>query len=229
MTTTKRLLMLAIIIAVLTAIWYGTGMNKWMSFELLQAHHGYFKQLVADNYLLAAIIFVSIYTALISAAVPASPPLTLLGSYLFGFVPGFLYSFLSCMLGATLSFLVVKYVVKRWLSGKRHTERVEQFNVQFKKYGASYLLMLHFLSVIPYIIITILAALADVPLRTFVWTCAVGSVPLLLIYSWTARQLASLHSVHDIFSVRVLIVLALLIALAVVPIILRRYKHRFGM
>jgi uncharacterized membrane protein YdjX (TVP38/TMEM64 family) len=228
MKTLTKIFILIASVLIFVVGWKFLGFNEIITVEKLQAHNAYFQAMVADNYLLSAFIFIAVFAALIAAALPVSPPLTLLGSYLFGFVPGFLFSFTACMIGAISSFLVVRYVVKRWLSSQ-HTERVEKFNEQFKKYGSSYLLMLHFLSVIPYIIITILAALAEVPLRVFVWTTAVGSVPLLALYSWAARELASLGSFKDIFSARVLLILGILFVLAVLPIFLRRFKHRFGL
>ena len=223
----KKLLILLGILAVFLALWYGLGLSKYFGVERLQAHQHSMQRMVVNHYIFSALLFIGIYTAIISAAIPASAPLTLLGSYLFGFIPGFLYSFIASVLGATISFLVIRYVVKSWF-GTTHSARVEKFNAQFQKYGASYLLMLHFLSVIPYIVITMLAALAQVPLKTFVWTVAVGSIPLLLLYSWTAQELASLTSVRDIFSPRVILLLALLMLIALIPIIVRRFKHRIS-
>ena len=221
----KKLLILLGILALFLALWYGLGLSNYFGINQLQAHQQYMQRMVVNHYIFSALLFIGIYTAIIASAIPASAPLTLLGSYLFGFIPGFLYSFTASVLGATISFLVIRYVVKSWF-GASHSARVEQFNVQFQKYGASYLLMLHFLSVIPYIVITMLAALAKVPLKTFVWTVAVGSIPLLALYSWTAQELASFTSVRDIFSVRVILLLGLLMLIAIMPILVRRFKHR---
>jgi len=224
---TLKLALLIAVVAGFVAWWYVGGLNKIITFDLLKSHALSLQQMIADNYIMAAIVFVAIYTAVIAAALPVSPAFTLLGSYLFGFLAGFTYSFIACILGATISFLVIRYVVKRWMT--HYTPRVEKFNEQFKKYGASYLLMLHFLSIIPYVVITVLASLANVPLSTFVWTLIVGSAPLLILYSWTGKQLATVQSVHDIFSTKVLVILAILIIIAILPIFLRRYKHHVGL
>lgn len=221
----KRFLFGLLLLVLIGVLWYCTPWKNIITLDALHAHHKYFREIVHHYYPFAVIVFVASLAACIAVALPASPPFALLGSYLFGFIPGFFYSLAGCVIGATFSFLIVRYFVKHWFIGK-HGQKIDQFNEQFKHYGASYLLMLHFLSVIPYIVITILAAMAEVPLKTFVWTLFVGSIPLLLVYSWTARELVSLTSAHTILSPRLFIIFGLLIAIAVLPIILKRYKSR---
>jgi len=68
-----------------------------------------------------------------------------------------------------------------------------------------------------------------VPIRTFIWVTVVGNIPLLFICSLAGRQLATIHSVHDILSPQVLLSFALLALLALLPIFFRRFKERFDL
>jgi uncharacterized membrane protein YdjX (TVP38/TMEM64 family) len=81
--------------------------------------------------------------------------------------------------------------------------------------------------VIPYFIITTLAALAEVPLFTFAWTALIGSAPLLAVYSYAGRHLGSIESIKDVVSPGIMAILVMLGLLALLPIIIKWFykKH----
>lgn len=223
---TKSLLIFLFVVGAFLALVYWTRLGDYVSIERLHAHHDYFARMVREHYLFSALTFVAVYTFFISCAIPVSGPLTLLGSYIFGMIPGFIYALLSCSIGATTSFIIFRYVVRHWVHGW-HNARADRFNEQFKKYGASYLLMLHFLSVVPYFVVNVLASLAEVPLKTYVWTVVIGSAPLLFLYSLAAQQLSSIRSIRDILSPQIMVVLGILILLSLLPVIIKKYKKSF--
>ena len=97
-------------------------------------------------------------------------------------------------------------------------------NVQ--KFGVSYLLMLQFLTLVPYFIINTVAAVAHVPVLTFVWTTAVGALPLLFVYSFAGRQLGAIQSMRDIVTLPMLLAFVLLAFIAILPMIIRKIKGK---
>ena len=161
--------------------------------------------------------------ALIAATLPVVGPLTMLAIYLFGFMPGFIVALFGAACGSTLSFLIIRYALGS-LIRKRYKVRLERFNEKIKVYGHSYLLTLQILSVIPYVVINTLAALTDVSVFTSFWTTLVGSMPLIFMYALAGRQLGTLNSVYDIFSPQIFLILGLLALIALLPIIVRRFK-----
>ena len=93
-----------------------------------------------------------------------------------------------------------------------------------RKYGANYLLMVHYASVIPFFFINTLAAISDVGWWTFLWTTVIGFIPLAIIYSFAGRELGSIKSVQDIMSPTIIGVFILLLLLAFLPIVIKHYK-----
>ena len=103
--------------------------------------------------------------------------------------------------------------------------RIVTFKKQMDVHGVNYILMLHFVTVVPYFVINTLAALSDISLVTFVWATIVGSIPIISVYAFAGRQLSYIQSVGDIFSPPIILAFVLLIVLACMPIILKRLKN----
>lgn len=200
-----------------------THLKQYFTLDQLQQHRSWFALQVSNHYALCVFAFIAVYAALIVCTLPVVGPFTLLGSYVFGFWQGVIYSLISCVLGGTISFLAMRGLFTHWVEGF-HSVRLEAFRKKIVTHGPLYLLMLHFLSVLPFFVINVVAVLAKVSLRTYILTATIGSLPLVLVYSYAARQLSHIQSLRDIFSPGILAILAVLIILACAPILLRRLK-----
>jgi len=199
-----------------------SGIGHYMTLEYLQAKSEMLHVYVSQHYFKTMILFFISYIALITV-LPFVVPLTLLGGFLFGIFPGILITLVAATVGSVLTFLTVRYLAASFIKGRYQAE-LESFDQKMKEGGPSYLLTLQLLSVIPYIVTDILAALTDIPLKTFMWTFFVGNIPLHLILVFTGTNLATVHSMHDILSPKIMIAFALLALLALAPIILKRFN-----
>jgi uncharacterized membrane protein YdjX (TVP38/TMEM64 family) len=217
---------LLLAIAVLVFIYY-EKFSDYFTLHKLQENRRFLTEFVQKNYLLSVIIYVSIYSLLIACGMPLIMPIAMIGGFLYGIVWGLLYAEISCLIGSIISFLILRYVVAHWIRSW-HSERIMKFNEQVKKYGNSYLLMLHFLSVIPLFVINLLAAVANVPLITVIWVTIVGALPFNLLCVVAGRQLSSIQSYKDIFSPTIIILLAILALVALSPILIRKIKGSLG-
>jgi len=219
----KRGIIIVLLLIGLFVLLRFLGVFKYFSFEYLKAYSEYFKEFLQEYYWSSVAIFVGIFALLIAAGFPSVAPLTLLGGFLFGTFSGALYAVVGGTLGSFVTFLVIRYIFGAALQKKYH-ERLVKFNKHVEEHGVSYLLMLHFLSVVPYVVINSLAALTNVSLWTFLWTTIVGSAPIALIYSYAGVTIGSIRSVRDIFSPSLIILMFLLILISLMPIIIKRYR-----
>jgi len=80
----------------------------------------------------------------------------------------------------------------------------------------------------PYMLVNFLAGLAAVPLRTFIWTTAVGSLPGILLLSYAGRQLLSIKSVEAVLTPRVIAAFVLLAAFVAAVEIARSRRARWA-
>lgn len=216
----KAIGMSIVCVVIIAVVWY-MGLHKYLTLSSFQEHKVYLEKAVADNYFKSVIMYLLIYIAIIAIALPGVPLLTMLGGFLFGFLPAGVYAAIGATIGTTISFLVIRYLLSNLIRGK-YAEKLERFNEKVRSHGvASYLLTMQLMGLIPYFVINALAALADVPFMTFLWTTFFGSLPILFIYSFAGRQLYLINSVQDIFSPSIIGLLLFLVMLGLVPLLLR--------
>jgi uncharacterized membrane protein YdjX (TVP38/TMEM64 family) len=222
-TNFKKGLISAIIIALFIGLIYYSGLGSYFTLENMQKKSIYLKEAVEHHYMRSVLFYIVGFAFLILITLPVVGPLTMLGGYLFGVFFGFLYALIAAVLGAILSFLVIRYLLSSMLR-ERYKARLEPFRQKMQKYGASYLLMLNLLSIIPYVAINILAALTGVPLFTAFWVTILGSIPLIFIYALAGQQLSTISSASDIFSPQIIILLIILALVALLPLIVKKFK-----
>ncbi len=209
----------------LWALYRFTPLNQYMSLAYMQQQSVYFKAFVDQNYWLTACVYMAFFAGSIALSMPTSIILTLLGGYLFGALAGALYATIAISVGVAIAYTVFRLFLQDAL---RHTykERAVRFEQLMREEGASYLLMLNFSAVLPYFMINALAAVARVPLITIIWTSLVGFIPQALVYAYAGKELATIKQVQDIFSREVIFAFILLILLACMPIVIKRFKKQ---
>lgn len=221
--STRTLIFTLLVIgAVLLFINY-QALANFFTLEQLKRNNECLALYVKDHYVVSVLVYVALFSIIVACGLPLILPLSLIGGFLYGLIPGLIFATLSCLIGSMFSFIVLRYVISDWVRGW-HNERINQFNQQVRKYGYSYLLMLHFLSVIPIFVINLLAAVAKVPLKTVAWVTILGTFPLNFLCVMAGRELSTITSFKDIFSPTILFFLALLVLIAVFPIIMRKLK-----
>jgi uncharacterized membrane protein YdjX (TVP38/TMEM64 family) len=209
-----------VLIGAVVVAWY-FGLQNYLTLESMKENRAYLEAAVQMNYVRSVLIFLAIYTAVIATALPGVPPLTMIGAFLFGFIPGGIYASFAATAGTTVSFLLIRYVLSGVIRGK-YAQKLDRFNEKIASHGvAGYLLTLQLMGLIPYFVINTLAALTDVPFKTFLWTTYVGSLPIIFIYAFAGRQLYLVESVSDIFSPSIIALLVFLVLLTMMPIFLR--------
>lgn len=223
----KKVFFFIVLVIALFIFGYYTKMSDLFTLSKLQENHQMLKQFVQDHYMFSVFIYIATYSIFLACGLPFVMPFALIGGFLYGVILGLLYATLSCLLGSLISFLVLRYVVAHWVRNW-HSARIDSFNAQIQKYGYSYLLMLHFLTVIPMFVINMLAAMANVPLFTVIWVTILGTLPLNLLCIFAGQQLSSINSFKEIFSPQIMILLALLAGIAIAPIIIRKIKGSLG-
>ncbi|MCX5922634.1 MAG: VTT domain-containing protein [Candidatus Dependentiae bacterium] len=218
----KNLLVVAGFLSIAALLYY-LNIGRYFSLEVIQAKSVEFKLMAEASYIKFVVIFLVVFALCIAAFLPVIVPFTLLAGYLFGVWLGFAYSLMAAVVGCMISYLFIRYALHS-LIRDRYKQGIDDFNKKIEIYGRSYILILHFMSIVPYGAINTLAALTEVPFWIFVVLTTIGSMPLIFICALAGEQLATMQSLGDIFSWQVVILLGLLAVLALVPVLIRRFK-----
>ena len=220
----KRIVWAAVALGLVVLLMRYFGLDTYLSFEHIKENREKLLQFVDQYPVWSVFVYILICAAIIGAGLPVIGILTWVGGYMSGVLYGTRYATIGAILGLIIMLLAVRYIIMDSIK-TRYGRQLAQFNARLQTYGYSYLLTLHWMTVIPYSIVAILAALADVPLLALIWTTIVGSIPMIFIYALAGRQLGTVENIGDIFSFQVIMAFILLALLALIPMCIRRVRE----
>ena len=134
-----------------------------------------------DLKIIAPIIFMLIYIIATVAFLPGSI-LTLGAGVLFGIIPGSIYVFFGATIGATLAFLVGRYLARGWISRKIEGNRkFSAIDRAVGKEGLKIVLLTRLSPVFPFNLLNYGLGITGVSLRDYVLG-SVGMIPGTIMY-----------------------------------------------
>lgn len=202
-------------------IWL-SGIHQHLTFENIKDNRDMVLSFVDENYALSVFIFMALF---ISTAffVPGTLALTVASGFFFGFITGTFYSLLGACLGATMAFLISRYLIGAWIQ-KKFDYQLKTFNIEISRHGYNYLLFFRIVPVLPFFVVNYLAGITHISQWTFIWTTAAGMLPGALVCAFAGQQLGIISSPDRIFSTEVVITLILLGVLVLLPPAVRHTK-----
>ena len=209
---------LIIIIALLVGAFFLFDLGQLLSLEYIQFQRmelvGHFQA----NPLATALGFFLLYVAVTGLSLPGAAVLTLVAGAIFGLFWGVLIVSLASTLGATLAFLLARFLLRDWVQ-KQFGDRLIAINAGIEKDGAFYLFGLRLVPLFPFFVINLLMGLTPMPARTYAWVSLVGMFAGTLVYVNAGTQLSQLESLSGIFSPGLL---GSFVLLGLFPLIARR-------
>jgi len=175
------------------------GPEKYLNLAFIQSQLNGFKAYKAANPLLTALIFSGTYIVVTAASIPGALVLTLCSGAIFGFVTGTAIALVSATIGATLSFLVARYLFDD-LVRKKAGDRVTRIRENFRKEGALYLFSVRLVPVIPFFLINLVMGLTSIKTATFFFASLVGMAPGTMVFVNAGTQLGRLDSIKGLLS-----------------------------
>lgn len=216
----KILLALAILSAV--AIFYGLGLNQYLSLENFLSQRDALLEYQAENPLTSAIAFFTIYVAITAFSLPAAALITLAGGAIFGLGQGVVLVSFASTIGASLAFLMARTLFRDSVQ-KRFKGSFEKINQGVEREGAFYLFGLRLVPIFPFFAVNLLMGLTNISLFRYFWVSQLGMLPGTIVYVNAGTQLAELDSLSGIASPALLLSFA---ALGIFPILAKRILER---
>lgn len=221
----KKILALIITLVIGFLLFKYTDINDWITFEKLQENKNLLKEYVNNNYLYSILLYNLLYIGVVTFAIPGATVLTISGGFLFGTLPTVIYANISATIGATLCFLVSRYLMGSWIQNK-YEDKVIKFNDEMEKNGKNYLLSIHLMPIFPFFLINLISGITKIPTKTFMWTTTVGILPASFVFSFAGNNLGSIQSVEDILSGNILLALMTLGLFAILPTIIQKLNNK---
>lgn len=215
-------------IVAVAASFFILGLDEYVSFEAIRANQAELQAFVGQNFVLAALAYVALYATVVAASVPGALVLTITGGFLFGTFVGTGLTIFGATLGATGIFLIARTALGDVLRRKTGGA-LARMAEGFREDAFNYLLVLRLIPIFPFFIVNLAPAFLGVPLRTFFIATFIGIAPGTFVYSSVGAGLGSVFARGEEFSARgiltpeIITALVGLAALAVLPVIYRRF------
>jgi uncharacterized membrane protein YdjX (TVP38/TMEM64 family) len=244
----RRLAPVAVVVLVMTLV-FAMGWHRFLSLETLVRHRAAIEGFVAARYGLAVATFVAIYVAAVALSIPGATILTIIGGILFGWLVGALAAIVGATIGATIVFRIARGACGESIL-RRAGPLASKLAEGFREDAFHYLLFLRLVPVFPFWLVNLAPAVVGVRLTTFVLATALGIIPGTFAYALVGRGLDSVIAAQQAayqacvaagrpdcrlnFSMAALLtpqLLAALVALGVValiPVVLRKWRARRG-
>ena len=185
------------------------GLTENLTLENIRAQHDALVTHVQNNPWQTATIYFFSYIIITAFSLPGAAIMTLAGGALLGFWFAFFLVSFASSIGATLAFLISRYMVGDWIQTKYH-KQLKTFNAGFKKEGLFYLFAMRLTPIFPFFLINILMGLTPIKARDFYLISQAGMFLGTIAFVFAGTELGKVSSVSDVLSAPLIIAFTIL-------------------
>ncbi|MFT4808761.1 MAG: pyruvate/2-oxoglutarate dehydrogenase complex dihydrolipoamide dehydrogenase (E3) component [Paraglaciecola sp.] len=200
---------LLVIIAMLITAFLMFDIGQYLTLESLKVHQQDLAEYINSNWLQAFIVYFVIYVTATALSLPGAIILTLGAGALFGLGFGLLLASFASTIGATLAFLVSRFLLRDWVKST-FSERIKAIDKGVEKDGPFYLLSLRLVPIFPFFVINLVMGVTSIKTATYYLVSQVGMLIGTAVYVNAGTQLAEIEAVSDIASKELILSFVLL-------------------
>ena len=226
----RRMLPLGVLVLG-AAAYFVLDLDRYLALDSLRENRAELLAFVAAHRIAALLAYVAIYVAVIAMSLPGGALMTITGGFLFGVVQASIGVVIGATSGATILFLIAKTALGDPLRAKagpwlKALEKGVEAN------ALSYLLVLRLVPLFPFFVVNLVPAFLGVRLGTYVLATIIGITPAVVVFTTVGAGLGSIldsgepFSPGSVLTPQVIAGLCGLAALALIPVIYKRFRAR---
>ncbi|MCG8010839.1 MAG: TVP38/TMEM64 family protein, partial [Candidatus Thiodiazotropha weberae] len=177
----SRKLVLLSVIAIAIILFFVFDLDQYLTLEYLKSQRDAIIAWKDAQPLLASVSFFVVYVAVTALSLPGAAIMTLAVGAVFGFVWGLILVSFASTIGATLAFLIARFLLRDTVQS-RYGDRLKAINEGVEKDGAFYLFTLRLVPIFPFFVINLLMALTPLGTWTFYWVSQLGMLAGTIVY-----------------------------------------------
>lgn len=198
-----------LVLGLLIAAFFLFDIQQYLTLSSIKESLTSFEAWRSQNPLLVSLGFFAVYIVITALSLPGAAVMTLAAGALFGLWWGLLIVSFASTIGATLAFLVSRFLLQDWVQ-QRFGNRLQAINNGIEKEGGFYLFTLRLVPIFPFFIINLVMGLTPIKTWTFYWVSQIGMLAGTLVYVNAGTQIAQIDSLGSIMSFNLLASFALL-------------------
>ncbi len=219
-----RLLVFLLFCSIITIFFLVDG-QQWLNLETLKQNSNALLNYAEQHYLILYLACGLLYIAMTALSLPGGSVLSLALGLLFGRWMGTLLIVISATIGATLIFLLVRYLIADWAKERLlRNEQAVKLMDSFQADAFNYMLFLRLVPLFPFWLINLVPAFTPISSRTYIITTLIGIIPGSFVYANLGQALGQIENSEQLLSMPVLMAFTLLGILALAPVLVKRYK-----
>ena len=207
----KTKLILAGIFLALIVAFFVFDLGQMFTLENLKAQQASLNEYYSNNTILIIVMFFLVYVAVAGMGLPAAAIMTVAAGAIFGFWTGFVMVSFASTIGATIAFLLTRYLFHDAVQ-RKFGDKLVKLNAGIEREGAMYVFSLRLVPFIPFFVINSVLALTKLKAVTFYWASQIGMLLGTAVYVNAGTQLATVETMGDIVDVRIIASFLLLAA-----------------
>jgi pyruvate/2-oxoglutarate dehydrogenase complex dihydrolipoamide dehydrogenase (E3) component/uncharacterized membrane protein YdjX (TVP38/TMEM64 family) len=184
----KARIAVVLVIAALVAAFFAFDLRHYFSLDYFQSQRAAIEAYFAAHPLGTAAAFFAVYVAVTGLSLPGAALMTLVAGAVFGLLWGTVIVSFASTLGATLAFLVSRFVLRDWVQA-RFGENLKPVNDGIAREGPFYLFALRLVPVFPFFVINLVMGLTPIRTWTFYWVSQLGMLAGTVVYIYAGTQL----------------------------------------
>lgn len=215
----KGRLIIGLVVVAAIVSFFVFDLGRFFTLEFVKSQQDAITAFYQENQVLTIGAFFAVYVAVTGLSLPGAAIMTLVAGAIFGVVVGTIIVSFASTLGATLAFLVSRFLFRDSVQEK-FGHNLKSFNEGFEKEGAFYLFTLRLVPAVPFFVINLVMGLTPIKTIVFFLVSQIGMLAGTIVYVNAGTQLAQLESLGGILSPGLL---GSFVLLGVFPLIAKKF------
>lgn len=197
------------IIALLVGSYFVFDLGQYLTLDYLKSQREIFQDYYAEHQGLTIGLYFVFYILVTALSLPGAVIMSLAGGAIFGALAGTVIVSFASTIGATLAFLVSRYILRDTIQN-RFGDKLQAVNEGVRKEGVFYLFTLRLIPLFPFFMINLVMGLTPIRTVQFFVVSQIGMLPGTFVYLNAGSQLAAIDSLSGILSPNLIFSFALL-------------------
>ncbi len=205
----KKKIALIILFVFVIALFLSFDLGQYLNLAYVKSQQDAIDNYYALNPIRTGLMFFVSYIVVTGVSLPGAGIMTLAAGAIFGVVWGTIIVSFGSVFGATIAFLIARYLFHDYVQTK-FKKYLEPINHGIRKEGDLYLFTIRFVPIFPFFIINNLMALTPIKTLNFAIVSQIGMLLPTIIFVNAGTQLAKIESPGDVLSPELILSFALL-------------------
>lgn len=207
--------------------------RQYLDLDILAEQASRLRDFYANHPLLTYLIAFLIYVLVTGLSIPGATVLSLIYAWFFGFTKGVILISFASTTGATVAFLISRYLFRDWIQG-RFGDRLKIINEAFDREGNFYLFLMRLIPAFPFFVVNAVMGLTKIKATTFWWVSQLGMLGGTMVYVYAGSRIPDLMTLKEqgvkaVFEPSQLLQITIALALlGVFPIVAKKLAARFS-